>query len=170
MPLLRPTAVLSLEDIEALEKPGLWRRLGLSLPAMAILTGASLRMYRALVLTFGWSDSWLWIAGTFIGGAMILFLMATLHLGNYPVKAWWWRAPVFALVEAGTEILVSLVLTYLGLEVVGSMQATFEDWQVTSLRTLFFRFGGITLFALVLALVSTVVRWLLLKKREVTHS
>lgn len=170
MPLLRPTAVLSLEDIEALEKPGIWRRLGLSLPAMAILTGVSLRLYRALVLTFGWSDSWLWIAGTFIGGAMILFLMATLHLGNYPARAWWWRAPVFALVEAGTEILVSLALTYLGLEVVGSMQATIEDWQVTSLRTLSFRFAGISLFALVLAVVSTVVRMLLLKKREVTQA
>jgi hypothetical protein len=169
MPLLRPTAVLRLEDLEGYEKPGIWRRIGLSLPAMAILTGASLRSYRALVLTYGWSDSWLWIGGTFIGGAMILFLMATLHLGNYPTRAWWWRAPVFALVEAATEIGVSLALTYLGLEVVGSMQATIEDWQVTSLRTLFFRFVGISLFALVLALVSTVVRLLLLKGREVTH-
>jgi hypothetical protein len=167
MPLLRPTTVLRLED---LEDPGFWRKVGLSLPVMAILTGVSLRLYRAIVLQFGWSDSWLWIAGTFIGGAMVLFLMATLHLGNYPARAWAWRAPLFALVEAGTEVLVSLALTYLGLEVVGTMQATMEDWQVTSLRTLFFRFAGITLFASVLAVVSTVVRWLLLKKREVTHT
>lgn len=166
MPLLRPTAVLTLKD---LEEHGFWRKVGLSLPLMGILTGAGLRSYRAFVLTFGWSDSWLWIAGTFIGGAVFLFLMATLHLGNYPARAWWWRAPLFALVEAGTEILVSLVLTWLGLEVVGSMQATFEDWQVTSLRILFFRVAGITLFAVVLALVSTVVRLLLLKGREVSH-
>ncbi|HRN53871.1 MAG TPA: hypothetical protein PK788_10260 [Gemmatimonadaceae bacterium] len=166
MPLLRSTVMMSIKD---LEEPGFWRKLSLSLVAMAVLTGAGLRSYRALVLTFGWSDSWLWIAGTFIGGAMFLFLMATLHLGNFPTRAWWWRAPLFALAEAATEILVSLALTYLGLEVVGSMQATFEDWQVTSLRTLFFRFAGISLFALVLALVSTVVRLLLLKGREVTH-
>lgn len=166
MPLLRSTVMMSLKD---LEEPSFWRKLSLSLVAMAVLTGAGLRSYRALVLTFGWSDSWLWIAGTFIGGAMFLFLMATLHLGNFPTRAWWWRAPVFALAEAATEILVSLALTFLGLEVVGSMQATIEDWQVTSLRTLFFRFAGISLFALVLALVSTVVRLLLLKGREVTH-
>ena len=166
MPLLRSTVMMSVKD---LEEPSVWRKLSLSLVAMAVLTGAGLRSYRALVLTFGWSDSWLWIAGTFIGGAMFLFLMATLHLGNFPTRAWWGRAPVFALAEATTEILVSLALTFLGLEVVGSMQATIEDWQVTSLRTLFFRFAGISLFALVLALVSTVVRLLLLKGREVTH-
>lgn len=166
MPLLRSTVMMSVKD---LEEPSVWRKLSLSLVAMAVLTGAGLRSYRALVLTFGWSDSWLWIAGTFIGGAMFLFLMATLHLGNFPTRAWWWRAPVFAVAEATTEILVSLALTFLGLEVVGSMQATIEDWQVTSLRTLFFRFAGISLFALVLALVSTVVRLLLLKGREVTH-
>ena len=54
-----------------------------------------------------------------------------------------------------------------------STEGTVSVWQaqqVTSLRTLFFRFAGITLFALVLAVVSTVVRWLLLKKREVTHT
>lgn len=166
MPLLRSTVMMSAQD---LEERSIWRKLALSLPMMAILTGASLRSYRALVLTYGWSDSWLWIAGTFIGGAMILFLMATLYLGNHPTRSWWWRAPVFALAEAATEIAVSLALTYLGLEVVGSMQATFGDWQITSLRTLFFRFVGISLFALVLAVVSTVVRLLLLKGREVTH-
>jgi hypothetical protein len=167
MPPMLPRTLLRFEN---LEDPGFWRMVGLSLPVMAMLTGVSLRLYRAFVLTFGWSDSWLWIAGTFVGGAILLFLMATLHLGNYPVRAWWWRAPVFALVEVGTEILVSLVLTYLGFEVIGSMQATIEDWQVASLRTVFFRFAGISLFALVLAVVSTVVRLLLLKGREVTHT
>lgn len=163
MPLLRSTVMLS-----AIDEPGFWRRVSLSLPVMAILTGAGLRGYRAFVLTFGWSDSWLWIAGTFIGGAVFLFLMVTLHLGNYPARAWWWRAPLFALVEGITEVLVSLGLTVLGLEVVGSMAATIEDWQVASLRSASFRVIGITLFAVVLALVSTVVRLLLLKKHE-TH-
>lgn len=165
MPLLRQTVVMT----AMLDEPGFWRKVGLSLPLMGVLTGAGLRSYRAVVYTFGWSDSWLWIAGTFIVGAMFLFLMATLHLGNYPARAWWWRAPLFAFVEAGTEVLVSLGLTLLGLEVVGSMQGTLEDWQLTATRTLFMRVAGITLFAVVLALVSTVVRLLLLKGREVSH-
>lgn len=161
MPLLRSTVMMTMP-----EEPAFLRKVSLSLPVMAILTGAGLRSYRALVVGFGWSDSWLWIAGTFIGGAVFLFLMATLHLGNYPARAWWWRAPLFAVLEAGTEILVSLGLTMLGLEQVGSMTATLEDWQVSSTRIAFFRIAGITVFAVVLALVSTVVRLLLLKGRE----
>lgn len=166
MPLLRSTVVMT----AMLDEPGFWRKVMMSTLVMGVATGAGLRGYRAFVLNFGWSDSWLWIAGTFIGGGVFLFLMATLYLGNYPVRAWWWRAPVFALVEASTEALVSLALTVLGLEVVGSMSATIEDWQMTALRTMFFRVVGITLFAVVLALVSTVVRLLLLKGREVTHT
>jgi hypothetical protein len=57
----------------------------------------------------------------------------------------------------------------LGLEVVGSIAATLEDWQSTSVRILFFRMAGITLFSVVLALVSTLVRLLLLKGREIPH-
>ena len=161
MPLLRATTA-----IQQLEEPAFLRRVSLNLPAMAVLTGAGLRLYRAIVLQFGWSDSWLWITGTFIGGAVFLFLMATLHLGNYALRGWWWRAPLFAICEAATEVLVSLVLTLLGLEVVGSLTATLEDWQGTSARILFFRVVGITLFAVALALVSTVVRLLLVRARE----
>jgi hypothetical protein len=165
MPLFRPT----LASLPQLEEPMFLKRLSLSLPLMAIFTGAGLRSYRALVLQFGWSDSWLWIAGTFIAGAVFLFVMATLHLGYYAQREWWWRAPLFAVIEAGTEIAVSLALTLLGLEVVGSIQATLEDWQSTSARILFYRLAGITLFTVVLALVSTLVRLLLLKGRDIPH-
>jgi len=160
MPLLRATQAL-----QSMEEPDFLRRVSLSLPLMAILTGAGLRTYRAIVLQFGWSDRWVWIAGTFIAGAVFLFLMATLHLGNYPQRSWWWRAPIFAVVESGTEIAVSLVLTLLALEQVGSMTATMDDFGFTSARILFFRVVGITLFAVLLALVSTVVRLILLKSR-----
>jgi hypothetical protein len=160
MPLLRATTAIT-----ALEEQEFLRRISLSLPLMAVLTGAGLRSYRALVLQFGWSDSWIWIAGTFITGAVFLFLMVTLHLGNYTPRTWLWRAPLFALVEAGTEIAVSLGLTLLGLEQVGSIDATLEDWQSTSARILFFRVAGIVAFSLVLAVVSTVVRLILIKRR-----
>jgi hypothetical protein len=150
----------------SLEEPAFLRRISLSLPVMAVLTGAGLRSYRTLVLQFGWSDSWIWIAGTFIAGAVFLFLMLTLHLGNYTARTWLWRAPLFAIVEAGTEIAVSLALTLLGLEQIGSIDATLEDWQSTSGRILFFRVAGIVVFAFVLAIVSTVVRLILIKRRE----
>lgn len=149
----------------ALEEPAFLRRVSLSLPLMAILAGAGLRSYRAVVLEFGWSDSWLWIAGTFMGGAFFLFLMATMHLGNYPVRAWSWRAPLFALVESATEIAVSLALTLFGVERIGSLPATIEDWQGTSMRILFYRLVGITGFAVILALVSTVVRLLMIPSK-----
>lgn len=161
MPLLRPTAA-----IHAHEEPALLRRISLSLPLMAVLAGTGLRSYRAAVLEFGWSDSWLWIAGTFMGGAVFLFLMATLHLGNYSVRAWSWRAPLFALLEAATEILVSLSLTLLGIERIGSIVATIEDWQSTSWRILYIRGIGITVFAVLLALISTLVRLMLIPRRE----
>jgi hypothetical protein len=161
MPLLRPTTALT-----AFEEPTIFRRTTLSLPLMAFLAGAGLRSYRALVLEFGWSASWIWIAGTFIGGAVFLFLMVTLHVGNFPVRSWFWRAPLFGLLESVTEIVVSLSLTLLGLERIGSLVATFEDLQSTSMRILLFRVVGITLFTVLLALISTVVRLMLLPKKE----
>lgn len=164
MPLLRATKVLTATD-----EPSLPRRLTLSLPLMAVLTGAAIRTYRAIVLQFGWSDSWLWIAGTLVAGAVFLFLMATLYLGNFPAKSWLWRAPAFALLEACTEILVSLGLTLLGLEQVGSADGTLADWQFAAAQILFFRVAGIVTFAAILAVVSTIVRILLLRGRGV-HS
>lgn len=146
------------------------RRISLSLVMMAVIAGALLRIYRAIVLEYGWSDRWIWIAGTFTAGAVFLFIMATLHLGNYPVKSWLWRAPTFAVVEALTEIAVSLAFTLLGIERIGSLTATLEDWQSTSARILFFRLVGIPLFALVLAIVSTIVRLALLPRRPVQQA
>lgn len=143
----------------------LGRRVSLSLVMMAVIAGAGLRIHRTVVLEYGWSDRWLWIAGTFIAGAVFLFLLTTLHLGNYPVKSWLWRAPAFAVVEAVTEIAVSLAFTLLGIERIGSMTATLEDWPGTSARILFFRIVGISLFALVLGVVSTLVRVLLLPRK-----
>ncbi len=161
MPLLRPTMVLT-----HFEEPTVLRRLSLNVLAMAVLTGASLRLYRAAILQFGWSNSWLWISGTFLGGVAILFLLTTLHLGNYPVRAWTWRAPVFAILELTTEVAVSLGLTLAGLERIGSLTATIEDWQGSALRIATVRFVAIVLFALVLAFVSTLVRLVLLPRKH----
>ena len=130
----------------------------------------SVRIYRALILQAGWSNSWFWIAGTFLGGVGILFLLATMHLGNYPVRSWVWRAPLFALLEATMEVSVSLALTLAGLERIGSLTATVEDWQSSGLRIVAVRFVGIVLFALVLAFVSTLVRLVLLPRKPIHQS
>lgn len=164
MPLLRPTMVLSKLDLE-LEEPTIVRKLSWNVLAMAIITGASLRLYRAALLQFGWSNSWIWIGGTFLGGVAILFLLTTLYLGNHPARSWWWRAPLFATLEVITEISVSLGLTLAGLERIGSLTATLEDWQGSALRLAIVRIVGITLFALVLAFVSTVVRLVLMPRK-----
>lgn len=166
MPLLRPTQ--SIATITSLEEPAFVRRLSLSLPVMAVLTGAGLRSYRAIVLQFGWSDRWLWVGGTFVAGMAFLFLMTTLHLGSHPVRSWLWRAPLFALLESVTEIAVSLGLTLVALERIGSLTATVEDWQGAAGRILFVRMLGIPIFALVLAFVSTIVRLALLPRKSVT--
>jgi len=163
VPLLRPTMVLSPMEIE---EPGIIRKLSLNVVVMALITGASLRLYRAAILQFGWSNSWLWIAGTFLGGVAILFLLTTLHIGNYPVRHWFWRAPLFAVLEAAVEIGVSFALTVWGLERIGSLTATLEDWQGSALKLAIVRVIGITVFTLLLALVSTVVRLAILPKKH----
>ncbi len=155
--------VLSQSEIE---EPGIIRRISLNVVVMALITGASLRLYRAAILQFGWSNSWLWIIGTFLGGVAILFLLTTLHIGNYPVRHWFWRAPLFAVLEAGVEIGVSLALTLWGLERIGSLTATIEDWQGSALKLALVRVIGIMVFTLLLALVSTVVRLAILPKKH----
>jgi hypothetical protein len=145
-----------------LEEPRPLRRLSLSLPYMALLTGVLLRLWRSYVLTHGAPDSWAWVGGTFLIGMVFLFLMVTVHLGNYTLRHWMWRAPVFALLEAGTEILMSLALTTLGLEPLGADRAELADWLPTSIRTLILRLVGILLFVIVLAVVVSIIRRILL--------
>ena len=94
MPLLRTTAVLTAIEDELIEEP-LWQRLMANAVVMALLTGGALRVYRTVILQYGWSNSWLWVGGTFLGQAAILFLLVTLHLGNFHAKSWAWRAPLF---------------------------------------------------------------------------
>ena len=152
------------------EEPPALRRISLSLPYMALATGVVLRLWHSYVLTHGTPDSWSWVGGTFLAGLGFLYLMATLHLGNYTVRHWLWRAPVFALLESGAETVTSLVLTTVGLEPLGADTAELSDWLPTAVRILFWRFFGVSLFALVLALVVSVARRALLAKDDRTST
>lgn len=151
-----------------LEQPHALRHASLSLPYMALLTGVALRIWRAYVLTHGAPDSWVWVGGTFLIAQAFLFLMIAIHLGNYTLRSWVWRAPAFALLESGTEIIMSFALTTVGLEPLGAERAELSDWFATSVRTLIWRLVGIILFVMVLAVVVAIIRRLLLVAEQRT--
>lgn len=155
---------------EAVEDPAALRRLSNSLPEMALLTGISLRLYRAYVLSHGSQESGLWVGSTLVLGAVILLVMLTAHLANYTVRHWWWRAPVFAALEAGVEIITSLALTALGLEKLGSGVAELSDWLSGAAQVLFWRMIVIIPFTVLLVLMVTMVRRFLLSREHRTST
>ena len=119
------------------------------------VTGIGMRLWRSYVLTHGSADSWAWVGGTFLVGVSFLFLMTAIHLGNFTLRNWTWRAPLFAVLESGTEILVSLALTTLNLEPLGADMADIEDWRPTATRILLWRLAGVVLFTVVVTYAST---------------
>jgi hypothetical protein len=137
---------------------------------MALLTGIGLRAWRSFSLTHGSSDSWIWVGGTFLAGTAFLFVMCAVHLGNFPLRKWTWRAPAFAVLEAGSEIVMSLALTALALEPLGSATAELGDWLPTAVRIFFFRLIGVLIFALVLAAIVSVLRRIILLADHRAHT
>ena len=125
--------------------------------AMALVTGVLLRLYRAFVLTHG-SSGWAYIVGAFVGGAVILFGMATLHLANYPVRRWPLRLAAFALLEVAAELLTSVALIALELEPLGTERATMVDWPMLASDAVTRRVGALAVYGLVLAGVVQAVR------------
>lgn len=151
---------------EAVEEPAAVRRFSSSLPEMALVTGIALRLYRAYVLSHGSPESGLWVGVTLLLFGVILLVMLTAHLANYTVRHWWWRAPTFAALEAGTEIMVSLALTAVGLEKIGSGVAELSDWLPGAFQVLLWRMVVIVPFTVLLAVVVTIVRRFLLTREH----
>lgn len=145
-----------------LEEPAAFRRLTLSLLEMAVLTGVVLRLYRAVVVTHG-GGSWLFVGLTFAVGAIFLFGMLTLHLGNYTLRQWLWRAPLFGFAEASAEMLTSLALIALHREPYGSARAEWAQWPAMVEDTFRMRVIAVMVFALLLGGVVQVVRWALVR-------
>jgi hypothetical protein len=146
MPNFFPVDTLSMKVEEA--RP--FRRFTFSVVEMALVTAIVLRVYRALALSLAGSNLML-LALSFAVGFVVLFGMVTLHRGNFTVRRWAWRAPLFAAIEAGAESLVSLGLIALHREPLGSTRATFDDWPGIVLSIFTWRVGAIVAFALVLA-------------------
>lgn len=145
------TATFKLDEARA------FRRLSYSVVEMAVVTAVILRVYRALALAVAGANVF-YLGLSFAIGFVVLFGMVTLHLGNFTVRRWLWRAPLFALIEAAAESLTSLGLIALHREPLGSARATFADWPgiVGSIFT--WRVTAIVLFALVLAAVVQMAR------------
>lgn len=141
-----------------------FRRLTLSLVEMAVVTGVLLRVYRALVRAYAGDASWMYLGGTIALGVLVLCGVATLHLGNYPIRQWLWRAPAFAALEAAAEMVTSFALIALRRERIGSAAATYADWQELAAQTLLARVVVVVSFALVLAGVVQLVRWFLIRR------
>ncbi|MGH7663143.1 MAG: hypothetical protein ACRENI_02420 [Gemmatimonadaceae bacterium] len=148
-----------------LEEPAAFRKLTLSLLEMALITGVVLRLYRSVVFVQS-AGSWLYVGAAFAFGALFLFGMLTLHLGNYPIRQWAWRAPAFAVIEVAAEMLTSIALIALHREPLGTARAAAGDWMVMVRGTLITRVAGVVLFALLLAGIVQLVRYLLLRREN----
>ena len=135
-----------------------------------MLTGIVLRLYRAFVLTRGDESSWLYLGATFAIGAFFLLGMLTLHLGNYTLRQWLWRTPLFGMVEAAAEMATSLVLIALHREPFGSARAELSDWLAMLNDTLRLRVVAVLAFGLLLAAVVQVVRYVLLRRDHRDHT
>lgn len=153
-----------------LEEPPAIRRFSMSIVAMALVTGVVLRLFWALVFTQGPNDSLVFAGAMFAVRLIVLFGMTALHLGNYTLRHWLWRAPLFAVLEAVAESLTSLALIALQREPMGSARATFADWPSMASSTLFWRVVAVAVFALILAGVVQLVRYLLLKRAHRDHT
>ena len=148
------------------EEPTVIRKFSLSVTEMAVLTGITLRLYRALVNTHG-STSWLWLAGSIALPVLVVCAMATVHLANYPVHRWVFRAPLFALIEVAAESATSLVLIWFGREPTGSARAEWSDWLPMTWQTLWPRMLEVCGWALILAGVVSIVRRTILREQKV---
>ena len=148
------------------EEPTVIRKFSLSVTEMAVLTGITLRLYRALVNTHG-STSWLWLAGSIALPVLVVCAMATVHLANYPMHRWVFRAPLFALIEVAAESATSLVLIWFGREPTGSARAEWSDWLPMTWQTLWPRMLEVCGWALILAGVVSVVRRTILREQGV---
>ena len=147
-----------------------FRRFSTSIVEMAVVTGVLFRLYRALAMTTGPASSWVFLVGAFALGALFIFGMATLHLGNFPLRKWVWRAPLFGAIEAAAESITSLALILARREPMGSERAHLHDWVEIAARTFFWRIIGVVVFALVLAGIVQFVRYLLLRRENRVHT
>jgi hypothetical protein len=128
---------------------------------MALVTGVLVRVLHAVFNAHGDSLDWHAIAGRFILIPVILLGMAAVHLAQFPVRQWVWRAPAFAGAEVVVGAVTSLVLIAMERERIGTVRAEFSDWPAMVVGMLAWHLVMICLFAFILGLI---VQWV--RRRE----
>src|SRR5919204_5040471 len=151
-------------------EPAAFRRLSLSIVFVALSAGLFLRLYRLLVLSRGPIDNIWGLLGAYALGILILLGLATAHLGNYPVRHWLWRAPVFGLVESAAFMATSAALVAGGIERVGTEAMHWHDWRADLVPTIVRHTVAVCAFAGVLAAVVQAVRFALLRRAHRDHT
>lgn len=141
-----------------MEEPESFKKIARSPVELAAITGVLIRLFRALILTHGPVDSWLYLGSSFALGTIFLLTMATLHLGRFPIREWPWRAALFAVIETAAEMGTSLGLIAMHREPWGTVRAEYQDWQPMAVGVLFWRLVTVTLFALLLGWTIHLVR------------
>lgn len=134
------------------------RKFSRSLPATAIVTGIAWRLLRAVFLGTGPTDAPLFFGSVIALGVLVFFGMATLHLGNFPLKRWLWRVPAFALVEGLAEVATSAVLIALSREPYGSAMAVWGDLTSIAVTVLSTHVLVLSIYGGILALVVQGIR------------
>lgn len=151
--------------VVALTAPGTFRTLSGSLVGMAAATGVVARLARALFLSQSPPPSPVGLWAVYVLGGAFVVGMAALHLSNFTLRGWLWRAPAFVLVEVAAEMLVSALLIAVGREVAGSASAHLHDWPTIAASTLVFRALLVLPFILVLGATVQVVRVWMARRR-----
>lgn len=140
------------------EESHAFQRLTRSLVEIAILTGVALRLFHAIALSRAGSAGWIYL-GTIIAISMLILLgAATLHLGNYTLRNWVWRAPAFGAIEGLAECLTIAALIAIGREPLGTGRAMWGDWPGLALNAIFYRTIVVSVYALVLGGAVKLVR------------
>jgi hypothetical protein len=142
----------------------LLHRIPRSLIPMALITGIVVHSYIWFVLArasagFGWIGLLLAFSGRFV----LLLGLATVYLGNHPVRQWIWRAPLFALAEGAVEAVMVAILIRVRVERIGTEHAHQRDWMSIVSDILIYHGIAIIVFSAILAVVVQTVRYALLK-------
>jgi hypothetical protein len=106
---------------------------------------------------------WIALLLAFAGRFVLLLALATVYLGNHPVRQWIWRAPAFAVLEVAVEGIYVAVLIRIGTERIGTQSANQRDWFGIVADIAMYHGIALLVFSMILAVVVQTVRYALLK-------
>jgi hypothetical protein len=123
-----------------------------------VAVGVAARLYRWFVLAVLVPRGTQQVVLELGVGAALICALSAVHLANYTLKRWVWRAPALGAFIALGESATSLVLAFAHQERLGRGVATVADWPNTALKILETRVGLVSVFALVLAGVVAILQ------------